>query len=91
MRRSTADLGSTHTYLSMKKLTFALVALIAPLSAARAELTLSNWSITTDALTFDLSGTATATQRPTSNLGMLWLAAPGRIPGSTTWRTHGPW
>lgn len=61
----------------MKKLILSLAALIASLSAARAQLTLSNWSITTDTLSFDISGTATATQLPATNLGMLWLAAPG--------------
>jgi len=73
----------------MKKLILALVALIAPLSAARAELTLSNWSITTDTLSFDISGTATATQLPAINLGMLWLAAPG----NNTWVNNldNPW
>ncbi len=73
----------------MKKLILALVALIAPLSAARAELTLSNWSITTDTLSFDISGTATATQLPATNLGMLWLAAPG----NNTWVNNldNPW
>jgi PEP-CTERM putative exosortase interaction domain len=65
----------------MKKLILSLAALIASLSAARAQLTLSNWSITTDTLSFDISGTATATQLPATNLGMLWLAAPG----NNTW------
>jgi hypothetical protein len=47
------------------------------MSSAEAQLLLSNWSITTDSLSFDLSGTFTTATAPTSNTGLLWLAAPG--------------
>jgi hypothetical protein len=61
----------------MKKLSLGLLTFAALFSSAEAQLSLSNWSITSDTLSFDISGTFTTTQTPTSNTGLLWLAAPG--------------
>lgn len=44
---------------------------------SRSAITLSDWTITADSISFQLSGTFTAGTAPSANLGLLWLAAPG--------------
>lgn len=63
--------------LFMKKLLLLCWLVVVPL-VCRAQVTLSNWSITTDSLSFDLNGTVTVSGTPSGgNLGLLWMAAIG--------------
>jgi hypothetical protein len=55
-----------------------IIALAACLStAAHAALTLSDWNITTDSLSFKISGTFETSSTPANNLGVIWMGAPG--------------
>jgi len=49
------------------------IAIVAP-RPAEAQLIISNWNITDNSLSFDISGSYTASNTPNANLGLLWLA-----------------